>query len=231
MMMTVSTPGLFRSAFGINDAILGLVFIPNALGTIAGSTLIGNLLNIDFLAAATSYKESHQLAPSVVISKHALPADFPLEHTRLLRIPSLTILLIISISFYGFTLEYPSLTSLGGWILIPLLLQFLIAVMSHAICGVHQTLISDLWPLDSAGAMTASNLTKSTFAAVGVAVVQAMLDGLNSGPTFLGLGLMVIIIVPVSITQWYYGGQWRREREDRLVQEGIVERTQRIYYT
>ncbi|KAF1949389.1 MFS general substrate transporter [Byssothecium circinans] len=231
MMVTVSTSELFKAAFGINDALIGLVFIPNAVGTIAGSTLIGNLLNADFLATTSEYKNEHELPPSVVISKHALPADFPLEHTRLIRLPGLTILLIITLSFYGFTLMYPSLTTLGGWILIPLLLQFLIALMAHAICGVHQTLISDLWPLDNTAATAASNLVKSSFAAIGAAIVQKMLQGLDSGPTFLCLGLVVIIMVPGCMVQWYYSGGWRREREDALVQMGIVEKSRRVYYT
>ncbi|KAF2645832.1 major facilitator superfamily transporter [Massarina eburnea CBS 473.64] len=231
IMVTVSTAGLFKTTFGINDALIGLAFLPNAVGTIAGSTLIGNLLNVDFLNAAAAYKKEHQLPASVVISKHALPSDFPLEHTRRIRLPGLTIVFIISLSLYGFTLMYPSLTSLGGWIFIPLFLQLLIAVMAHAICGVHQTLISDLWPCNSMAVAAAGNLIKYGTAAIGVAVVQKMIVGLDTGPAFLGLGLVVIILVPLLILQWYFGDMWRRRREDELVQRGIVEKSDRIYYT
>jgi hypothetical protein len=232
IMVTISTASLFKTAFGLNDALIGLSFIPNALGTIAGSALIRSLLQYDFFAATSEYKLANRLPPSVVISKHTLPADFPLEHTRLTRLPGLVILFTISVSIYGFTLMYPALTFLGGWICIPLLLQFLIAVFAHAICGIHQTLISDLWPLDSAAASAAWNLSKSAGGAVGAAVVQIMLVKLDAGPTFLACGLMVLIVVPLPIVQWYWGGRWRRGREDELVRRGAVEcGRRRVWYS
>ncbi|KAF2683367.1 MFS general substrate transporter [Lentithecium fluviatile CBS 122367] len=213
MMVTVSTTGLFQATFGLKEALIGLVFVPNALGTIAGSTLIGNLLTQDFLTACSIYQKTHSLPPTVVISRHSLPADFPLEHTRLIRLPGLVVIFTIALSFYGFTLSYPSLTTLGGWIAIPLLLQFLMSAMAHAICGVHQTLITDLWPSNGAAAATISNLVKCLLAGVGVAVVQKMLESVLIGPTFLALGLVVLVLVPLPIVQWYWGCGWRQVRD------------------
>lgn len=213
MMVTVSTAGLFKAAFGLSDVLLGLAFIPNAVGTIAGSALIGNLLNQDFGAACAAYRKTHALPPSVTISRQRLPADFPLEHTRLLRLPALTAIFMLALSFYGFTLYYPSLTSLGGWISIPLLLQFLIAAMTHAICGVHQTLIGDLWPWDGPAAATTSSLARCVLGGVGAAVIQKMLERVEVGPTFLALGLVVLILVPLPMAQWYWGPDWRRARD------------------
>jgi len=217
MMVTVSTTSLFASVFQLKEAALGLAFLPNYAGTIAGSTLIGNLLNQDFTRACTAYKRVHSLPSSTKIPRHPLPADFPIEHMRLIRIPALLVIFIIALSLYGFTIQYQSLTSLGGWISIPLLLQFLIAAMAHAICGVHQTLVSDLWSREGCGAASvASTLIRSLFAAVGVAVVQKILLCIDRGPTFLALGLVVIVLVPVQIVQWYWGGKWRRDREAKI---------------
>jgi hypothetical protein len=216
MMMTVSTTGLFQKTFNLKESVLGTAFLPNAIGTIVGSTLIGNLLNQDFLAACSVYHKTHSLPQSVIISRHSLPADFPLEHTRLMRLPGLVVLFTIALSIYGFTLYYPSLTSLGGWVAIPLFLQFLIAAMAHAICGVHQTLIADLWPWNGAAATTISNLVKSLLAGIGVAVVQEILSRIEAGPTFLALGLVTMGLVPLPIVQWYWGCGWRQVRDARL---------------
>jgi hypothetical protein len=216
MIVTVSTTTLFMTHFGLKESFVGLAFIPNALGTIIGSTLIGNLLTQDFLRACSVYQKTHSLPPTAVISRHSLPADFPLEHARLIRLPGLTVIFMISLSLYGFTLGYPSLTSLGGWICIPLLLQFLIAAMAHAICGLHQTLISDLWPWNGAAAATVSNLVKSLLAGVGVAVLDSMLDGIGVGPTFLALGLVVLVLVPLPVVIHYWGGGWRESRSARM---------------
>jgi len=216
MIVTVSTTGLFMTHFDLKESFVGLAFIPNALGTIAGSTLVGNLLTQDFLDACSVYQKLHSLPPTAVISRYALPADFPLEHARSIRLPGLIMVFTIALSLYGFTLSYPSLTSLGGWVAIPLLLQFLIAAMAHAICGVHQTLISDLWPWSGAAAATISNLVKCVLGGVGVAVINKMLDGIEVGPTFLALGLVVMGLVPLPIVQYYWGRGWREARSAKL---------------
>lgn len=246
MVVTVSTVGLFKETFGLNEAFLGLVFLPNgtyiqrdpcqcppsfqnqstnamqpALGTIVGSTVIGNILAQDFQTACSAYKAAHSLPPSAVVSRHPLPADFPLEHTRLVRLPGLTVIFVIALSFYGFTLYYPSLYSLGGWIVLPLLLQFLISVMAHAICGIHQTLILDLWPTDSSAAGALSNLSRCVLAGVGVAVVQKMLDWIEVAPTFLALAMAVMVLVPLPVVQWYWGGDWRRARDARASADAV----------
>jgi hypothetical protein len=88
--------------------------------------------------------------------------------------------------------------------------------MAHAICGVHQTLISDLWPWNGAAAATVSNLVKSLLAGVGVAVINRMLDGIGVGPTFLALGLVVLVLVPLPIVNYYWGGGWREGRSARM---------------
>ncbi|KAL1591434.1 hypothetical protein SLS60_011933 [Paraconiothyrium brasiliense] len=214
MMVTVSTTTLFQNAFSINEALVGLAFVPNFLGAIAGSALIGNLLDNDLKRAFSAYKHTHYLPSNTNIPRHSLPLDFPLEHVRLKRLPIFTIILVISLAFYGYTLAYPSLTSLGGWICIPLFLQFVIAAAAHTICGIQQTLVSDLWLNDGSGAAsTASNLVRCLFAAIGIAVVQEIIDYIKIGPTFLALGLVVMVLVPLPIVQWYLGESWRAASE------------------
>ncbi|KAF9730746.1 major facilitator superfamily transporter [Paraphaeosphaeria minitans] len=213
MMVTVSTTTLFEKSFGLYEALVGLAFVPNFLGAIAGSALIGNLLDNDLRRAYSAYKHTHFLPLNTTLSRHSIPADFALGHVRLKRVPIFVIVLVTSLAFYGYTLAYSSLTSLGGWICIPLLLQFLIAATAHAICGVQQTLISDLWlSNDSGAASAASNLARSIFAAIGVAVVEKIMECIRSGPTFLALGLVVMVLVPLPIVQWYFGESWRATR-------------------
>jgi hypothetical protein len=126
-----------------------------------------------------------------------------------------TIIFVISLSFYGFTLSYPQLTSRPGWILVPLLLQFIIAASANSVCAIHQTLINDLWPTNGTSGTAISNFVRCLFAAVGVAVVQHFIKSVDVGPVFLALALVVLVIVPLPIVQWYWGGDWRRERDSR----------------
>ncbi|KAJ4300850.1 hypothetical protein N0V90_002938 [Kalmusia sp. IMI 367209] len=216
-VVTITTASLFKRAFALNEALLGLAFLPNFVGAIAGSALIGNLLDDDFKRACLTYKRAHSLPPTTTVCRLSLPADFPTGHMRLVRLPALVITFVITLSFYGYSLAYLNLTSLGGWICIPLFLQFLISASAHAICGVHQTLISELWSNDGSNAASVtSNLVRSLLAAIGVAVVQKILECIGSGPTFLALGLVVLVLVPLPIMQWFWGEAWRQARRERI---------------
>ncbi|KAF2708580.1 major facilitator superfamily transporter multidrug resistance [Pleomassaria siparia CBS 279.74] len=214
-MVLVSTAGLFQGVFGLNEALLGLVFIPSGLGTIVGSILMGKLLNRDFHAFTSTYKAERSLPPLTIISRSSLPAYFPLEQARLVRLPMVIVIFIIALSFYGFTLSSPALTSRPGFILVPLLLQFFIAATASAVCAIYETFITDLWPKNQASSAAVSNLVRCLFAALGVALVQLLIKSVGVGPVFLALGLVVMTFVPLPIVQWYWGGDWRRERDGR----------------
>ncbi|KAH7132376.1 major facilitator superfamily transporter [Dendryphion nanum] len=221
MMVTVSTIGLFHKCFNIGDLYLGLSLIPNALGAIVGSTLMGNLLNHDIILAFSKYKAEHTLPPSATLIMSKLPANFPLEHTRLRRLSWITLVFTISLCGYGFTLAYPAATSRPGWIALPLVVQFLIASSTNAICAIHQTLVTDLWHQNGYASNASSNLVKCILAAFGVGLVQALLDGVGPWSAFLALGLVVMVLVPLPLIQWYWGHNWRAERE---AAKAIVER-------
>lgn len=186
---------------------------------------MGNILNRDVLIAYSKYKAEHALPTSTAFSYSSLPADFPLERTRLHHFAWILPIFIITLSGYGFTLTYPSMCERPGWILIPLLLQFTIGATAHAICGVHQALVTELWHQNGHASMSASNLTRCLIAAVGVGIIQLMLDGVGTWSTFVALGLVVMVMVPVPVTQWYCGSDWRAEREAR---RSILERVTRM---
>lgn len=257
-VVTVTTPFLFAEAFNLanRQALLGLALVPNFAGAIAGSALIGNLLDHDLRRASEKYatrgnvqprsslfsSTSPPPSPRSQIITNTLPTDFPLEHTRLVRLPGLVIALVISLALYGYSLAYPRVTSLSGWICLPLLLQVIIAATTHGVCGVCQMLMSEaISPSEeaslgqtsnsssdeqeqdgsSASSTTslASNLIRSALSAVGVGVAQKMLDGAGSGPAFLALGVMVMVLVPLPILLWCKGEQWRRERMEQKEEE------------
>ncbi|KAF2737815.1 MFS general substrate transporter [Polyplosphaeria fusca] len=211
-MVTVSTVVMFKSAFKLNEFLLGFAFIPSGVGAIAGSTVIGNLLNRDYLAAASRYKASHALPPSATLSRNSLPSDFPLEHTRLARLPLVTTLLVIALCLYGFTCDIPSLYRMTGWITVPLLLQFTIAATANAAFAIHQTLIADLFPHNGTQTAAVCQLVRCLVSALGVGIIQMMISDVDMGPTFVALGLIVMVLVPLPVVQWFWGSKWRAQR-------------------
>lgn len=185
------------------------------LGTIFGSTIIGNLMNHSYIQAEAAFKKRHSLPATYSLPKKALPVDFPIEHARLQHINWITVIFILSTASYGLTVSSPILTSKQGWIALPLFLQFLIAATSNAIFAINQTMVSDLCPGRGASSTAINNLVRCSLGAVGVALVEKMIDKLGAGGTFLGLAFLTLSTVPMVVVQWYWGIDWRRARAER----------------
>ncbi|KAI8244847.1 hypothetical protein K4K55_004098 [Colletotrichum sp. SAR 10_96] len=145
-MVTSSTTGLFKQLFNLNELQIGLAFLPNGFGTIVGSAIAGKLMTRDYKAIEEAYKASHNMEKSEKLTAKNMPADFPIERARLRRLPWVVVIFIASTGAYGVSLNFPSATSLTGWIAVPLTLQFFIAATSNAVFALNQTLVTDLCP-------------------------------------------------------------------------------------
>ncbi|KAK2043840.1 major facilitator superfamily transporter [Colletotrichum somersetense] len=214
-MVTTSTTPLFKASFGLNELLLGVAFIPNGFGTIAGSIVAGKTLTRDYKAAETMYKETHNIPYDEELSPRDIPPDFPLEQARLQRLPWMVFLFVASLAGYGYSLAYPSMTSRPGWIALPLTMQFLIAASANAIFALNQTIISDLSPGQGASATAVNNLVRCGLAALGVAFTEQMLNAVGPGTAFLSLGMAVIAVSPIQVVNQFWGPMWRAQREMR----------------
>ncbi|KAL1878186.1 hypothetical protein Daus18300_002103 [Diaporthe australafricana] len=216
-MVVASTTGIFKDRFGLNELELGLVFLPNGLGTIVGSSIAGKLMIRDFLRYEQQFLETHPGAAAPSKSKKAFAPDFPIEHARLGYIPWISLIFVISTAIFGFTVLptnlLPSQATSPAWIAIPLLLQFLIAATSNAVFAINTTLVSDLCPGKGASSTAINNLVRCSMAAVGVALVDPMIAAIGPAWTFVALALLVLCMSALHTTVWFFGMQWRQERE------------------
>lgn len=172
-----------------------------------------NVLERDFMFASAKFKAEHVLEPCAIIDTRHLPTGFPLEHTRLRLLLWTTPVLIAVTCGYGFTLVYPSVTQRPGWIVFPLFLQFLIAVMASAIYKAQQTLVWDLWRQSQFAAYAVTGLSGSLFAAVGVGIMPTLIGIMGIWSFFVGLSIFIMVSVPLPGAQWYFGASWRAQRE------------------
>lgn len=169
-------------------------------------------MNKDFAAAEAAYKSARNEPSKKKLSSKDVPADFPIERARLRRLPWAVVIFVITTAGYGFSMAYPSITSLAGWIAVPLVLQFFIAATSNAVFALNQTLVSDLCPGKGASATAINNLVRCSLGAGGVAFVEQMIALAGVGPTFLGLALITVSVTPLAVIHWNWGQQWRAER-------------------
>jgi hypothetical protein len=225
-MVTSSTTSLFKAGFGLNEIQLGLAFLPNGLGTIVGSTIVGKLMTRDYRAAETQYKIDHDLPPTFKLPAKSVPVDFPIERARLKQLPIITVIFVVSTALYGFTVVGPN-TARPGWIALPLFLQFLIAGTSNAVFALNQTLVSDLCPGKGASSTAINNLVRCGLGAIGVAFIEQLIAAVGSGPAYLGLALVTVICAPLAVLNWYSGQGWRADRMERkrIADEAIKART------
>lgn len=173
---------------------------------------MGRLMTRDYKSTEERYKATHNLPAEFKLSPKKVPNDFPIERARLRHLPWIAGLFVLSTGGYGFTLVDPKITSLNGWIAVPLFLQFMIAATSNAVFAVNQTLVSDLCPGKGASATAMNNLVRCGLGAVGVAFIDQMIAALGASVAFLVLALVVVLCSPLAAANLMFGMQWRAER-------------------
>ncbi|TDZ58619.1 Itaconate transport protein [Colletotrichum trifolii] len=214
-MVTSSTTGLVKMHFHLSELQIGLAFLPNGFGTIVGSAIAGKLMTRDYLEIEETYKSAHNLAETEKLTAQNMPVDFPIERARLRRLPWIILIFVVSTGGYGVCLNFPSVTSLTGWIAVPLALQFLIAATSNAVFALNQTLVTDLCPGKGASATAINNLVRCGLGAIGVAFIENFIASTGPAATFLALALITVAVGPLAVVHWYWGQEWRAQRVQR----------------
>jgi MFS family permease len=207
-MVTSSTTFLFQSHFHLNDLQVGLAFLPNGAGCVAGSYLTGYLMDYDYRVIEAQYRTSKNIPKDMELNKKDL-VDFPIEKSRLRNIWWIVLIFIAATAGYGFSFNL-------NLIAIPLIFQFFIAYTATAVFSLNSALVIDLYPGASASATAVNNLMRCSVGAIGVAVVQIVINEVGAGLSFLAFAVVTAVASPLLVLEWVYGESWRWERRERL---------------
>lgn len=221
-MVTSSTTALFQPRYGLGNLQVGLIFLPNGVGCVSGSYITGKILDRDYRTVETQYRMSHGFSADVPLDRKKL-ADFPVSRARLRSSWYLVVPFVLAVGGYGFAIASPVLASRGG-IAVPLMLQFVIAFTATAVFTQNSALMVDLYPGASASATAVNNLIRCAIGAVGVAVVQFIIDAIGAGITFLIFAAITVALAPLLQLEWVYGERWRSERMERLERQKAEKR-------
>ncbi|KAK3937506.1 major facilitator superfamily domain-containing protein [Diplogelasinospora grovesii] len=217
-MVTSSTTALFQPRYNLSDLQVGLVFLPNGVGCIAGSCVTGKLLDRDYGIVESQYRAARNLPADVTLGRKKLAADFPVTRARLRSSTYLIVPFVLAVGGYGFSITTSLLASREGMAL-PLVLQFVIAFCATAIFTQNSALMVDLFPGASASATAVNNLIRCSIGAAGVGVVQFVIDGIGANFAFLIFAGLSAALSPLLWVEWVRGEDWRRERIERLERE------------
>ncbi|KAK4231638.1 major facilitator superfamily domain-containing protein, partial [Podospora fimiseda] len=211
-MVTSTTTALFQSRFDLSDLETGLVFLPNGAACVSGAYVTGKLLDRDYRIYESRYLDQHHLDHSQHISHKHLPRDFPIIKARLRSTWFLLPIFTIAVSVYGFSLNSSNSEGQKKGMILPLMLQFVIAFTATAVFTQNSALMVDLFCSKKAASATAvNNLVRCGIGAGGVAVVQFIIDGgLGAGWTFFMFGGVVLgLCWPLMGGMWVRGDLWR----------------------
>ena len=214
MVTSSTTTALLHGYPFLTQWELGLCFLPNGLGCVAGSLVTGWLLDRSFKSAEARYRSRIGAAATSKVSDRA---DFPYVRARLRLMPYFSAALIFCLALYGPSFEFNDLTrGYRGNLAAPLGLQCLIAFTATAIFNINSTLLIDCFRKQPASATALNNLCRCLLGAAGVSVIQPLIDSIKIMKAFLIVTGVVALFTPLVWVQWKWGDKWRREREEKL---------------
>lgn len=192
---------------------VGLCFLANGFGCVAGSISAGRSLDYDYRREAQLWQFARRIHPETPIPSKIIPASFPLEKARLGKGYVYTIVTIWSLLLFGWSLTAPGPNNdpKSHWI-VPLLAQFSAGWSATSVLTSNNALVVDLYPASSASASAILNLSRCLMAAGGVAAVNPFLQAF--GPGYLSVLLIGIVAIGV-VPYWLHrtcGQLWRERR-------------------
>jgi multidrug resistance protein len=185
---------LFMRTYGLNEIEIGLTFITNGVGCIAGTLLTGKLLNVDYRRIKKRFTGN--------------PEEFPLERARLRTIWLWAGLQCASTLVFGWTLDREVHIS------VPVICTFFLGWAATSIQGVITTYLVDVFPNRGASATAALNLARCLLGAGGTAAVLPLSNRIGVGWAFTMLTGIMVLSTNLVVAQMCNGPGWRRKREE-----------------
>ena len=200
---------------------IGLCFLANGCGCIAGSILAGKSLDYDYQREAQLWQFARQIHPATPFPNKAIPTSFPLEKARLGKGYVYTTVTVWSLLLFGWSLTAPGPSNdpKSHWI-VPLMAQAAAGWSATSVFTSNNALLVDLYPGNSASASAILNLSRCLMAAGGVAAVEPFLLAYDPGwLSVLLVGIVTVGVVPYALHS-YYGQVWRGRREKKKKEKG-----------
>lgn len=218
MVTSSTTQTLLNSFPDLQSWELGLCFLPNGIGCVAGSLCTGRLMDLSFRSAEARYRKQRGLSdPDDDVKDRA---DFPTVRARLRLMPLTSATLVACLVLYGPSFELNDAWRYNrGNLAAPLALQLLIAFSATAIFNMNSTLLVDCFPARPATATALNNLCRCLLGAAGVAAVQPLIDAVKPTKAFAIVASMLLASSALVWVEWKWGEEWKREREERTLRE------------
>ncbi|KAK9239869.1 major facilitator superfamily domain-containing protein [Lipomyces kononenkoae] len=201
--VTVGFSSQMATIYNLTTLKIGLCFLPYGAGCSIGSIVTGRLLDYEFrkFARKLGYGDGRAVRQT---------PDFPIERARMYLVWYLVAVTAADTLVFGWTFRA------NISIAVPLVLLFINGFSITGFFTFQQVLLVDLYPQESASVTAANNLVRCLLGAAGSAVVDNVISAIGMGWTYTIVTGMILLSIPLLITELRCGQKWRRARLDKL---------------
>lgn len=172
MVLTSLSTELESSKYNYSVMHVGLIYLPQGIACLVGSMSVGRFMNWYYRRRKAAYDKQVE----------ELPLDqrppFNQVATRLTLCDAPALLMIIGLVIFGWCIEY------NRHIISIIVSTILIAFSSSVFISICTTLLVDLHPGQGSASTSCLNLMRCWLAALGVGVLDRMIDAMNLGGTY-----------------------------------------------
>ncbi|KAF7561984.1 hypothetical protein G7046_g2152 [Stylonectria norvegica] len=200
--LQASLSTVFVKVYGVSGLVAGVVYIPFGVGCASAAFLAGKILDRDYRKTAK--------AQGVVIDRRKGDdlSGFPIEYARLRTSKYFIAACAPLIAGYGWALEA------RVHMAVPLVLQFWIGFTNQLLFTSINTLLVDYHSDRPSSIQAANNLVRCELAAVGLAVLDIMIQKMGPGWCFVVFAALHLVTLPALWILEHYGLAWRRRRDN-----------------
>ena len=210
-----SIPSIYNEVYGFSALQIGLSYLPGGVGVVIGGYLNGKTMD-------RNYKKT---AKEIGFTVDRVSGDnlnhFPIEKARARHSYYLCGVYVCALIGYGWSVKFHAHES------IPLILQFVLAVLCTCFQQIFNALLVDIFPENPSMAAASGNLTRCTLSAIAVATLQPLVNAMGRGWYFTTLSFVSGgsgMLAAWAAMRWGMG--WRTQRVGaaaRPIKKGISE--------
>jgi MFS family permease len=196
-----SIPTIYNDIYGFNELQIGLSYLTGGVGVVLGGYLNGKMMDNNYKVTAKSIGHTVNKVSGDDLT------HFPIEQARARGSWYLLLSYSCALAGYGWAVQNHAHVS------IPLILQFVLAVLCTSFQQTFNTLLVDIFPASPSTAAASSNITRCALSAAMVAVMQPLVQCMGRGWYFTLL--TVLSGGGGFVAAWFIkrkGMDWRRKR-------------------
>ncbi|KAI1329429.1 putative major facilitator superfamily transporter [Xylariaceae sp. FL0255] len=195
--LQASLAPLLMQYYHLNPLQAGLSYLSYGIATISSSYIIGKVLDLDYRISA------RQAGITINKVEGDDVATFPIERARIRSLIGFVVAGIAATVGFGWSIE--TRLSLAA----TLVVTFIAGIAYTGVFNSCLTLNVDLHPDETGLASVAASVTRCLSAAVGVAILQPLLNSIGPGWTFTVYGFICVLALPMLLVLRIWGPSWR----------------------